>query len=59
MYCYTREWNNDTEVTLGPFVAPNPIDAHFAGRTARMKVIFATAGQWGSPRFDIVGGGRR
>ena len=59
MYCYTREWNNDAETTLGPFVAPNPIDAHFAGRTARMKVVFQTNGQWGAPRFDIVSGGRR
>ena len=59
MYCYTREWNNDTETTLGPYVAPNPIDAHFAGRAVRFKVVFATAGQWGAPRFDVIEGGRR
>lgn len=59
LYCYTRDWNNDTETTHGPFTAPNPVSVRIAGRAVRMKVVFATAGQWGSPRFDLMTGGRR
>jgi hypothetical protein len=59
VYCYTRDWNNDSETTHGPFTAPNPASVRIAGRAVRMKVVFATAGKWGSPRFDLMTGGRR
>jgi hypothetical protein len=59
LYVKAREWNNDSDTTFGPFVAPNPVDGHFAGRAMRMRVEFQGAGQWGAPRFDVIPGGRR
>jgi len=55
----TKDWNNDSDVTYGPYASGNPVSVRLAGRAIRQYVEFLTAGVWGAPRFDVVGGGKR
>lgn len=55
----TRDWNNDADVTYGPYAAGNPVSVRFSGRAVRQYVEFLDVGQWGAPRFDVANGGRR
>lgn len=59
LYVKAKDWNNDSDTTFGPYVAPNPVSARIAGRAMRMRVEFQGAGQFGAARFDVIPGGRR
>lgn len=59
LYAKTRNWNNDADVTYGPFAAPNPVKVRFSGRAVRTRVEFQGAGQWGAWRAAVAAGSRR
>lgn len=56
-----KDWPNGSETTYGPYTPSNPTSVRFAARSARMKVTgsVATSWRWGTPRVDVVEGGRR
>lgn len=58
---YTRDAPNASETTLGPYSMDDFVSVRFAARQARMRVTgnVATGWRWGTPRLDIVEGGRR
>ena len=57
---YTKNWNNDTDVTYGPYASPNPVTCRIAARALRMRVEFqSTSGRWGTMRADVQTGSRR
>jgi len=55
----TRNWPNGTETTAGPFASGNPVSVRVAGRQLRLKVEFLQVGEWGTPRLEIIEGGKR
>lgn len=56
-----RDWPNDAETTYGPYTIDNPTTSRFSGRQVRMIVTgnVATSWRWGTPRLDLMEGGRR
>ena len=56
-----RDWPNALESTVGPFTMSNPVDVRFSARQVRMRVEGVNTVPWrfGTPRFDVVQGGRR
>jgi len=55
----TRDWPNSTETTSGPYASGNPVSVRVAGRQVRLRVEFLQAGEWGTPRLEIIEGGKR
>lgn len=55
----SRNWNNDADVTYGPYSSPNPVNCRIAGRALRQKVAFQGNGRWGTLRADADTGARR
>lgn len=58
-YVKTRNYNNDTVTTWGPYDAPNPVSTRITGRAHQLRVEFNASGNWGAPRFDVQEGARR
>lgn len=58
---YAADTPNGAETTYGPFTPAGFTNVRFAARQARMRVTGdqATGWRWGSPRLDVVDGGRR
>jgi hypothetical protein len=58
---YTRDWNNDSDVSYGPYTPANPTSVRFAARMVRMRVTgsVATSWRWGQPRVDVIEGSKR
>ena len=54
-----RDWPNGTETTAGPYASGNPVSVRLAGRQMRLRVEFLQAGEWGTPRFEVIEGGKR
>lgn len=56
----TKNWNNDADVTYGPYSAPNPVSCRIAARALRQYVEFqSSSGRWGTLRADVQEGSRR
>jgi hypothetical protein len=57
----TRFHPNDTQRLYGPYSMANPTPVRFTGRQIAMRVTSSrlAAWQWGVPRIDVRGGGRR
>lgn len=58
---YARDWPNGAETTYGPYTPANPIELRFAARQAKIRVTGAvgTSWRWGTPRLDVIEGGKR
>ncbi len=56
----TKNWNNDADVTYGPYAAPNPVSVRVGARALRQFVEFQSAtGRWGTLRADVQAGSKR
>lgn len=58
---YARDWPNGAETTYGPYTMGAPTNIRMAARQAKMRVTgnVATNWRWGTPRLNVIQGGRR
>ncbi len=58
---YAANGPNATETAFGPYTMSDIVSIRAAGRQFRVKVTGATSSgwKWGTPRFDVIAGGRR
>jgi hypothetical protein len=58
---YGRDAPNGAETTFGPYTMDEFTQVRFAARQAKLRVTgaVATSWRWGTPRLDVVAGGRR